>query len=336
MKKYYLFLLLLLLPLVSCKKQNEQILKKTYSGPYLGQIPPDNEPVLFAPGFVSTPLYTRDVAMMPDGNEIYFCVSTFGYNLIFCTKQIDGVWIEPVPASFIKDYSVMYYEPNITHDGKKMYFLSTMVDADSIENDQDIWVVERIGDSWGEPKNLGEPINTDGGEYFPSVTVDGTLYFTRQPAGERNNYIFRSKFINGKYTEPEKLGPEINCGAARYNAYVDRNEKFMIVPAVGLEDSFGGTDYYIVFRNDDDKWSQPINLGDKINTEGTREYSAYISPDNKYLFFMSSRTNPDIDFNKRIPSLTELVEAFQNNQNGNSDIYWVNTEFINSLRPPGF
>jgi len=50
-------------------------------GPYVGQTPPGAEPKLFAPGIISTGLYTRDVAITPDGKELYYCVAVgnFGY-----------------------------------------------------------------------------------------------------------------------------------------------------------------------------------------------------------------------------------------------------------------
>ena len=40
--------------------------------------------------------------------------------------------------------------------------------------------MDREGDGWGEPYNLGPPVNSDAPEYYPSVTSDGTLYFTRE------------------------------------------------------------------------------------------------------------------------------------------------------------
>ena len=40
-------------------------------GPYLGQTLPGTKPVIFAPGIVSTGLYTRDIAITKDGTE--FC-----------------------------------------------------------------------------------------------------------------------------------------------------------------------------------------------------------------------------------------------------------------------
>ena len=306
------------------------------SGPYLGQTPPGDTPELFAPGIISTPLYTRDIAMTPDGSEIYFCVSALGYNLIFYTKQTDNKWSTPGVAPFIKDLKYMYYEPHITPDGKMMLFLSNMVDKDGVEGDQDIWAVNRINDSWGEPYNLGAPVNSDGAEFYPSVTKDGTIYFTRQPAGDANSYIYRSKMIDGKYSDVEKLPAQVNCGTARYNAYIDPGEKFIIVPAVGIEGGFGGTDYYIVFRNNKDNWSDPINMGNKMNTESGREYSASLSPDGKYLFFMSGRTLPDTTVTSSNLTLNYILDKFNKPQNGNSDIYWISASFIKQLKPEGF
>lgn len=44
------------------------------TGEYVGQTPPGNTPELFAPGLITTGTYTRDVAMTPDGSELYFGV----------------------------------------------------------------------------------------------------------------------------------------------------------------------------------------------------------------------------------------------------------------------
>ena len=306
---------------------------KELSGPYLGQAPPGNEPELFAPGLISTAMYTRDMAMTPDGNEIYFCISALGYNLIFYTKQIDGHWTEPEPVPFISDFKYMYYEPHITPDGRRMLFLSNMPQKDGGEQSEDIWAVDRNGDGWSRPYNLGLPINTDGNEFFPSVTRDGTLYFTRAEKGSRIHFIYRSRFVNNKYEEPEKLGPEVNCGTNRYNAYIDRDERFIIVPAVGMEDSYGGTDYYIVFTDGDDSWSPPINMGNKVNSRSRGEYSAYISPDNKYFFFMSTRTSINNESSIEKVTYERLKQLYNKPQNGNADIYWMDASFIQALKP---
>ena len=58
-------------------------------GPYLGQKTPSNKAQLFANGIVATGLYTRDMAITPDGKEIYYCISSLGYNLIFYSKLMN-------------------------------------------------------------------------------------------------------------------------------------------------------------------------------------------------------------------------------------------------------
>ncbi len=55
-------------------------------------------PELFAPGIVSTGMYTRDVAMTPAGDEIYFGVLVGGLAVIMETKLVDGRWTEPEVA----------------------------------------------------------------------------------------------------------------------------------------------------------------------------------------------------------------------------------------------
>ncbi len=301
-------------------------------GPYLGQTPPGKTPGLFAPGIITTGIFTRDVAMTPDGKEIYFCVSvgSYTYSTILVTKQVDGRWTEPAVTPHMENPDHMNFEPCISPDGKRFFFLSNRPGGvgNAKLGNQDIWVMDRKGDGWGEPYNLGAPVNSENGEFFPSVTRDGTLYFSR--AKGRQSFIYRSRLKDGKYTEPEKLPKQVNCGAAQYNAFIAPDESFIIVPVAGRKDTLGGTDYYIVSRNKDDSWNEPVNMGDKINTPGTREHSASLSPDGKYLFFMSSRTLPK---EKQPVKLTYrfLKEMHNKPQNGNADIYWVDAGIIDDL-----
>ena len=303
-------------------------------GPYLGQEPPGLEPVVFAPGIVSTGLATRDVAMTPDGNELYFGVTVGGRTVIMVSTVEDGVWSEPEVASFSGRY--LDIEPSISPDGQKFFFLSTRPQPGQEEKAgwvyQDIWVMDREGDHWGEPYNLGPPVNSDAPEYFPSLTTDGTLYFTRE-GEDRVSATYRSRLVDGAYTEPERLGPEVNCGSNRFNVYVSPDETFAIVPAMGREDSLGGVDYYVVFRSDDDTWSEPINMGEAVNQPEGREWSASLSPDGKYLFFMTSRTGGDTGLPLTGRSIGDLLEISVQPGQGSSDIWWVSAEVIEQLRP---
>jgi hypothetical protein len=303
-------------------------------GPYLGQKPPGMEAELFAPGIISNGLPNRDVAISPDGNEMYFGVHTpdFSYATIIVTRQINGIWTKPEVVSFATDPRYTYLDPALSFDGKKMFFLSNMP-KDDTENpgDDDIWVVEKIKDEWGKPYNLGEPVNSDGNEFYPSLTEDGAIYFTRAEKEQRIHFFYRARFVDGKYTEPEKLPEQVNCGTNRFNAYVAPDESYVVVPAVGLEKGFGGVDYYIVFRNEDDTWQEPVNMGEKFNSPTGAEWSFYVSPDKKYIFYMATKELPK----ERQPK-TFNMDFFLNlsamPQNGNSDIYWIDAKWIEDLK----
>ena len=194
--------------------------------------------------------------------------------------------------------------------------------------------MDRTADGWGEPYNPGPPINTGRPEFFPSVTHDGTLYFTRVPGDDGASYIYRSRFIDGRYTEAEKLGPEVNSTPNQYNAFIAPDETYLILCTPDREDTRGGTDYYIVFRSDDDSWTGPVNLGDAINTPGNTEFSPYVSRDGRFLFFMSTHPRP-ADLIPDTLSRDFLLRYRSEPGSGNPAIYWISASFLERLRPAG-
>ncbi len=324
--------ILLLLALVSCAGPPPDDAFPELSGDYLGQEAPGDLPALFAPGIVSTGLATRDLAISPDGDEIYFCanIGGFSYSAILVTRRVDGRWSEPEVAPFSGDPAVMDIEPAISPDGSRFFFMSTRGDsALGIETgNQDIWVMDREGDAWGEPYNLGPPVNSELAEYFPSITRDGTLYFTRESGTEADG-TYRSRLIDGSYQEPERLPENVNAGRARFNATVAPDESFLIVPIYGLKDSFGGTDYYVCFRDEEDEWTGPFHLDERVNSDGRQEYSAALSPDGRLLFFMSDRK-------VEAPEALDwrLMREMHNSPgHGASAIWWVSASCIEDLRP---
>jgi len=306
----------------------------TLTGEYLGQTPPGMEAELFAPGIISTGMYNRDVAMTPDGKEIYFCV-VFGNHDFFAimeTKLVEGRWTEPRVAPFSGKYKDL--EPAISPDGQRFFFFShrPLAGDGPPKEDSDIWVMERSGDGWGEPRNIGAPVNTDISEYFPSVTSDGALYFTRD--GEnRTSHIYRSRLLGGGYEEPVKLGPEVNSAAAQYNSFIAPDESYIIFGSHGRRDSLGGSDYYISFRGSDGGWTGPFNMGNNINSESPHEYSPYVSPDGKYFFFMGSKSRFTDGLPDGARSYTDLKKLQQEPMNGMPDIYWIDAGIIEELRP---
>lgn len=54
---------------------------KPPGSPYLGQTPPGDVATIFAPGIISDGLNNRDIAITPDGSELYYSVNLRNFNL---------------------------------------------------------------------------------------------------------------------------------------------------------------------------------------------------------------------------------------------------------------
>ena len=161
-------------------------------------------PTLFGEGVISTGDMELNAAFTPDGRTIYFTKRTPRYQLwvIMFSHFRGGRWSAPQVASSSGQYGD--FDPFISPDGSKLFFSSNRPVNGRAKQDFDIWMVEREKDTWGSPINLGAPINAAGQEYYPSVTNDGTLYFSStREGGWGSGDIYRSRFSNGKYSDPE-------------------------------------------------------------------------------------------------------------------------------------
>jgi hypothetical protein len=306
-------------------------------GDYLGQPPPGATPRLFAPGVVSTGLFDRDIAVTPGGDEIYFGVAGPGYSwatILFTRRVAGGRWTRPERAPFTAPLPATDLEPALSPDGRRLFFLSDRPrTAGEPHGNSDIWFVERSGTGWGEPQNLGSPVSSPDQEYFPSVTRDGSLYFTRQRKGERGNLIYRSALVEGRYAEPERLPSPVNAGPTQFNAFVAPDESYLIFSSPGRKDAIGQSDYYVCFRSRDGTWSDAVNLGPRVNVKGSDGYSPYVSPDGRYFFFMSRRRGALEARAGRPLTPADILELHGVPENGNADTYWMDAAFLAALRP---
>jgi len=130
--------------------------------------------------------------MATDGLTLYFCdIYNFrpggqgGTDLWVATRATtDDNWGEPENLGSIVNSSFHDFAPNISADGLSLFFGSKRSGG---FGSWDLWVTTRAttNDAWGEPKNLGPPVNTSFGDDTPAVSYDGsTLYFkSRRPDG---------------------------------------------------------------------------------------------------------------------------------------------------------
>jgi outer membrane protein OmpA-like peptidoglycan-associated protein len=140
-----------------------------------------------------------------------------------------------------------------------------------------------------EPRNLGDSINTDVSEYYPTVSLDGdTLFFTRRLNHENEDLFEAFRLPDGTWGKAHGLPGDINTNENEGAQTVSIDGQWMILDICNSPNGFGGCDLYISYRMADGGWSTPENMGDSINTEFT-ESGPSLSPDKKDLYFASNR-----------------------------------------------
>jgi len=295
------------------------------------QLSPPDSPGVFMENVVSTNLNERDMAIAPDGRELFYTIQANQHALstiIRLKKLSNNKWSEPEVASFSGKYSDL--EPAYSPDGKKLYFSSNRPTEGSNTKDFDIWVVENANGEWSEPKNLGIPINTTANEFYPSVTTAGNIYFT---AEYENNVgkedIYTSRWVNGKYTAPVPLDTAVNSKLWEFNAFVTADDRYIIFTSYGRKDDQGGGDLYISTKSAEGKWTPAKRLS-SINSDKL-DYCPFVTADQKVFFFTSGRH--DLSSPEKARSFRELTKTYNGVNNGSENIYWMSfTKLLDSVK----
>lgn len=276
---------------------------------------------LFMEGKVSTQYKERDMTISVDGNHLLYSIHSYNddVRMIVEMKQNEASWSEPTVVSFSGNYKDI--EPMFSPDGTRLYFASDRPMHEGDESkDYNIWYVNKLSQGWGEPMALDTLINTEGEEFFPSVSNAGTLYFTATRSDTKGKEdIYYSKLTNGKYTEPVSLDTAINSMTYEFNSFIDPEEKYLIFSSYKRSDGFGGGDLYISYQKEG-KWQPAINLGDKINSSKL-DYCPFVSSDGKTFYFTSSRKK-----NMKAKTVAELQEIMSLPRNGFDDIYTISMD----------
>src|SRR6185503_14806019 len=117
-------------------------------------------PVIFGDGVISTGDFESHPTFTPDGMTLYFLKSTptFSFWTIVVSRFVDGAWTSPEVAPFSGHTSDA--DPFITPDGNRLYFISDRPFPGKQGRDTDIWVMDKAGEGWGEPRRLEPPVNS--------------------------------------------------------------------------------------------------------------------------------------------------------------------------------
>ena len=264
-------------------------------GPYLGQTPPGLTPEIFAPGLVSTTQRDGSGFFSPDMKEFYFTRKNSDENIwsLIAYKSENNKWHKFVVRPRVG-------RPNVSPDGKTMHLGKQYM--------------TRTGDGWSEIESLGSPYEEIRIMRLMS-SAKGT-YVLDEGTRDGKGVLRYSRLVNGKREAPKPLPKVINTGTWNAHPFIAPDESYIIWDGE-RESGYGDNDLYISFKQHDGSWGKAINMGDKINSKAP-ENGASVTPDGKYLFFNRN---------------TGTGQANRNAGVGDGDLYWVDAQIIENLRP---
>ncbi|MEN9997219.1 MAG: hypothetical protein RI922_209 [Bacteroidota bacterium] len=260
------------------------------------------------------------------------------------------------------------YSPVISLDGSALYFTSRRPwENNSTENfrdpainqyPEDVYVSYMDYDSsWTEAMKLDFCLPKRNEATIAVSSDERRVYLYEDSTGSGD--IYYSDFYAAKFNDIKALNItglntefwETHCMMSH-----DGSRLFFSSDRPG---GFGGRDLYVIKKTGDTTWSEPINLGDKINT-AFDEDAPFVSVDNKMLYFSSNgeksiggfdiltadlldngtwsesrnlgypfnSTNDDIYYTTTIDGLRGYLTSFRGDGFGEKDIYEVNNDFL--------
>ena len=310
-------LALILMLLTGCTDKDDFPILR---GPYLGQSSPGSEPQLFMPGLISTNYIDHCIGFLREGRVCVFSIWEKGTYYMY---EKDGRWTQPEKVPWQNEQSTTDFTAG--PDGNTVYFQSRrLTSPNDSDRETNIWKVEWTGEGWTEPVPLPSPANTEEfSEGYPSVTPDGSVYyFTGSRPDSGIGDIYRSKLVDGRYLEAERLPAPINSDYYEVDPFVAPDGSYLLFGS-DRPGGYGLMDLYISFCREDGRWTPPINTGPELNPFCIPTRMS-ITPDGKYFFFPSRH---DTDVPKGEDVVSSNIEKW-----GDYDVYWMDTGFINDLR----
>ena len=179
-----------------------------------------------------------------DGKKLYLTGCGWGRDSgcdLYVAEWDGSQWKMPMRFKGTVNTSSWESQPCVSGDGRELFFVSRR------NGNADIYCARRNADgTWGEPQNLGAPINTKSSEMAPFLHPDGkTLYFSSDKhIGMGGFDLFMSRRgEDGQWQEPVNLGFPINTSGDEINFFVAADGKTAFISSL-REGGFGGYDIY--------------------------------------------------------------------------------------------
>jgi AraC family transcriptional regulator of adaptative response / DNA-3-methyladenine glycosylase II len=191
----------------------------------------------------------------------------------------DGTWSEAADVPFNTRWND--FDPAFAPDGSGVYFFS---DRPGGAGGDDLWFVPLEGNAWGEPVNLGAPLNTPGNEWAPTPLDNGGLLFSSDGHGGLGGQdLYVAERTESGWGTPRNLGAPVNSPLDDYDAAFLADEALLLTRSENPE--AGSTLLYSC--RDADGYAVPQPAGPNVNLGGGWALGPSVSPADEGVVYFS-------------------------------------------------
>jgi outer membrane protein OmpA-like peptidoglycan-associated protein len=217
--------------------------------------------------------------LSPDGNTLYYVRSFFdgkagsgsaNQDIFYSMKLPGGKWSAAVSIGAPLNDEFNNAVCGISRDGKRLYLNNIKVRQDKVIPGISVSVLGR--DGWEMPTPVSSYEFPEKGFFQPFVSPDEDFAIVSfegpKSEGLEDLYIMKKNAL-GKFDNPVHMGEKVNSSGFETSPIVGPDGKTLYFSSNG----FGGQgdgDIYVATRLDDSwtNWTNPENLGNRINTIG--------------------------------------------------------------------
>ena len=201
-----------------------------------------------------------------------------------------------IPVNLGDNINTKYdeYWPSLSADEEMMAFTRLIPKNENSPNvyknrQEDLFYSMYKDNSWQKSISFGPPLNTMDNEGAQFLTSDGkTMFFTacNRSDGLGKCDIYISEKLGNGWSVPVNLGEPVNSGYSEKQPSLSSDGKSLYFSS-NRPGGKGNYDIWVSVLDENGKWTNPVNLGDSINTPED-EQSPFIHPDNQTLYFSSN------------------------------------------------
>lgn len=255
------------------------------------------------------PYYLSLYEKLPDNANLAYCIGVCYLNipskknlsvdyLINASKNMSARHREGTITQYTAPYEALYdlgraYRINFKFDKAIDAFsryLETLLPDDEENIDfvkHEIEACNRAKDLTAKPivyteENMGELFNDEKDNFNPLISADGKS-FAYEVSLKFYNAVMFSKMVNGKWSAPLNITPELQSDGDFYISCLSADGKILLL---SKDDNVNSDIYESSY--DGHNWSKTFKLNKNINTKYWESHG-FISEDGKVLIFASDR-----------------------------------------------